>query len=704
MKFLNALGLRLGAAGAGSYSHADERATDDEGQGRDPKRLFLVIGLGVLSWVATYVGMLELIESNLGDLPFIHKLIIGFSVAMLMTMIIWLLDKMFSPTDAFTKACYIAGYLFLSIISVGFGFGFYWKVLESRGEASRSAESAITQVQSALFAASTRLEQLQSTLDQLTRVSAEKAVVERDSGKSCPNSGPGDGPRRKMREEDAGRFKFASDFVKGRIGTVKSDMAALEGDLQKIVKDDRSVIDAKTGNRNDFLRGVSRKLDLTVTGFNAFRSDPQLKQIRIDLADRAERTTVTGAKGIVISCPDGQLQMALRGVVRAIDQLPELSKPQIAAVEGSEATIEAFRRLTTTFFGLLVFKLPPSADELRELQRKAVQSVEGSGQPGAAPRPAFAEQAAGLAKRDYVPLAVAIFVDLCLLLVSIGRPVDQFMGLKRSMREAEDGPVYPILAHFHDIHADADAIRHFEVFRDVIFDLNGQYHVAVPLNIPRSSHNYDSLQRDAHRLANLCYALEGKGILARPMSFLPGLVVHRQLKRRGSKFVECYGTTRPARYRRSWDAVRSVWSETAPLEKPAFKVYRFKKGAWPEMILGAVMGASRIVAPPAEIRRAGEYPSGAASHVWANGHATPSPAHPADGAWSGEGRSLRNGEEGAFGRYQRRYEEPEIEPNGAEHHPPANGRAHDGPIDRFAAHDAQEPSAPNPTPGPKLVA
>ena len=251
-------------------------------------------------------------------------------------------------------------------------------------------------------------------------------------------------------------------------------------------------------------------------------------------------------------------------MVRAIDQLPELSKPQIAAVEGSEATIEAFRRLTTTFFGLLTFKLPPSADELRELQRKAIQSVEGSGQagaPGAVPRPAFAEQAAGLAKRDYVPLAVAIFVDLCLLLVSIGRPVNQFMGLERSMREAEDGPVYPILARFHDIHADADAIRHFEVFRDVIFDLNGQYHVAVPLNIPRSADNYEDLQREAHRLANLCYALEGKGILSRPMSFLPGLVVQRQLKRRGSKFVECYGTRRPARYRRGWDAVRSVWSD-----------------------------------------------------------------------------------------------------------------------------------------------
>ena len=86
MKFLNALGLRLGAAGS-QRAGADEPSVtrDDEGPGRDAKRLFLVIGLGALSWVATYVGMLELIESNLGDLPFIHKIIIGFSVSFTVT-------------------------------------------------------------------------------------------------------------------------------------------------------------------------------------------------------------------------------------------------------------------------------------------------------------------------------------------------------------------------------------------------------------------------------------------------------------------------------------------------------------------------------------------------------------------------------------------------------------------------------------------
>jgi hypothetical protein len=597
MDLWNALKVRLGLAppepADATYQGSAAWPVDEDRPDRDVKRLLLVIGLGALSWVATYVGMLELIEANLGDLPFVHKIIIGFSVAMLMTMIIWLLDKMFAPIDSFTRACYIAGYVFLSVISVGFGFGFYWKVLESRGEASRSAESAITQVQSSLFAASTRLEQLQSTLDQLTTVSSEKSEVERSSGKSCPNSGPGDGPRRKMREDDAARFKFSSDFVKGRVATVKSDMAALDVDLQKIIKDDRSVIDPRTGNRNEFLRGVGRKLDLTVTGFNAFRTDPQLKQIRADLGDRAEKSTITGAKGIVISCPDPQLQMALRGVVRAIDQLPELEKPKIAAVEGSEATIEAFRRLTTSFFGLLTFRMPPSADELRELQKKAVQSVEGSGQSGQGARTAFVEQAAGLAKRDYVPLAVAIFVDLCLLLVSIGRPVNRFMNVERSMREAENGPVYPILARFHEIHGDSEAVKKFEIFRDVIFDVNGSYHVAVPLNIPKGADNREELRRESQVLANLCYALEGQGILTRPVSLLPPLVAQRALKKRGSKFVECYGRHRPPRYKRGWQAVRSVWAETPHVERPAFKIYKFRKGAWPEMILHAVMGAAR---------------------------------------------------------------------------------------------------------------
>ena len=48
---------------------------------RDWKKVFLVLGLGSLSWVATYVGMLELIQANIGALDFTTKIVVGFSVA-----------------------------------------------------------------------------------------------------------------------------------------------------------------------------------------------------------------------------------------------------------------------------------------------------------------------------------------------------------------------------------------------------------------------------------------------------------------------------------------------------------------------------------------------------------------------------------------------------------------------------------------------
>jgi hypothetical protein len=134
---------------------------------------------------------------------------------------VWLLDQIFAPIGHITRLLYVAGYVFLSVISIGFGFGFYWKVLESRSEASRSAESAVTQVQGALNTAATRLEQLNGTLVSLTAISTQKAEQERANGTSCPNSKPGEGPRRKMREDDAARFSFASDFVKARVAAVK---------------------------------------------------------------------------------------------------------------------------------------------------------------------------------------------------------------------------------------------------------------------------------------------------------------------------------------------------------------------------------------------------------------------------------------------------------------------------------------------------
>ena len=535
---------------------------------KDWKKVFLVVGLGTLSWIATYVGMLELIQANMGELDIVTKIVIGFSVAMLMTMIIWLLDQMFAPHPFGIKLAYVVGYLFLTLISVGFGFGFYWKVLESRTEASRSAESAVGQVQAALVAGAARLDQLQGTLDQLTKISQEKAVIERESGASCPNSRPGDGPRRRLRDADAQRFSFASEFVKGRSAKVKADMTGLDGDLKQIVNRDPATIDKVSGTRNKFLQALSRKLELTATNFNAFRTDPQLRQIRSELAERANRSTFpTGRGDATFSCPDPQLQSALFGVVKAIDQLPEMTKPEIATVEGAQAVVEAFRRLSATLQGALVLKLPPSADEIRELQKQAVRSVEpGRAQVRSTNGSGLA--AGGLSQRDYIPLAIAVFVDLCLLLVSIGRPMNRFGGLVPKMRDAERGPVYQILSKFDDIHRDAKIREKFEVFRHVVFDFNGDYYVAVPLDSPRNRNPEEvkNLQLEAHLLANLFASFEKERIFSRVYNpLLSRKTIQKKLWRQGSKFAA----------------------------SQAFRVYRFRNGAWSDIILGAVMGAAR---------------------------------------------------------------------------------------------------------------
>jgi hypothetical protein len=561
------------------------------------KKIFLIGCLAGLSWFATYVGMLELIAANTGEVSLVHKIAIGFAVATLMLMILYILDALFSPISWWLRLLYVLGYVLLTLISVGFGFGFYWKVLESRGEATRSAESAIGQVQRALEESKTRIAQLGATLDTLTVVSQQKEDEERVKGGTCPDSPPGSGPRMRLREQDAKSFGFTSDFIKSRAGGIQTDLDALNTDLAKVLSRDASTFDAVSGTRNEFMHGLNRKLDLTLTRFNALRTDPQLTEQRNALSERAGKTSFDDGHGGSFLCPDPQLQTALNGVVRAIDSLPSIEKPNIAAVEGSEAIVEAFRRLTATTIGALTLELPPSPERLRELQRQAVQQA---AKPDEAQ--SLMAQEAGLSPRDYIPLFVAIFVDFCLLLVSINRPINRFQMLVHTVREARDGPVGEILARFHETHL-TGLRKEFEIFQHAVFDFLGDYYVAVPVNAERTEARY---------LANLFVGLEGKGIVDRVL-LPPAFVVRRKLKLQGSAFAH----------------------------EQAYRLYRFRNGAWSKLVLDAILGASPRL--PAEKREIVAAKSAPELQAKSNGHAAseaPAKSNGANGRHDRDEKSL----------------------------------------------------------------
>ncbi len=438
----------------------------------DPVKAALTIGLAFLSWLATYTGMLELIQANTGSLDIGSRLAIGFAVMMLMLMILYLLDSLYSGgTPTWLKPVFVFGYLFLTLISVGFGFGFYWKYLEAQTEATRSAESAVSQVQVALQIGQSRLEQLQSTFAQLTTLSAKKATQEREHGNSCPNSSPGEGPRMRLRDSDSQKFAYAAEYITGRATSVKGDLTALNADLKKVVTRDGSTV-GKDGTRNKFLRSLGRKLDLTIARFNTLRTDPQLRQFRDSFDKRASTTVFPKGGGRTFRCPDVQLQTALRGVVRAIDDIPEIKNPKISAVEGSEAIVEAFRRLAVTLAALPTLKLPPSADELRKARKAALSAGRKVEVSNIDP---------GLSKRDYIPLSAAVFVDLCILLISLNRRYDNFEKLQTSVASAEAGEIGNTVLKIFEAHKNKISEEMLEIFHHAEFEHGRDYYLAVPL-------------------------------------------------------------------------------------------------------------------------------------------------------------------------------------------------------------------------------
>jgi hypothetical protein len=96
------------------------------------------------------------------------------------------------------------------------------------------------------------------------------------------------------------------------------------------------------------------------------------------------------------------------------------------------------------------------------------------------------------------------------------------------------------------------------------------------------------------------------------------------LRRQGSKFIECYRDQRLAPVPRAWRRLKSLFvSDRSGEESPAFRIYAFKSGAWPEMILGAVMGAAGRI--EAERRRQAPAAARDETQSASTGHASARP-------------------------------------------------------------------------------
>ncbi len=226
-------------------------------EGRDWKKLFLVTGLAVLSWVATYVGMLELIEANMGELPHRpqnhHRLLgrhaddhdrVAARPAVPADRLLHQ-DSAMRPATSSSRSSRSAS----ASASIG-------KCSKSKGEGTRVAETAVGPGAGA--AADGR--------DRASKASAEPSTACRRSRPRRPSRSARREPRARIRSPATARAASCATMTppasrspatssRAASKASKTDIAAIDAEFTKIAKNDASIVD-KHGTRNEFMKSA----------------------------------------------------------------------------------------------------------------------------------------------------------------------------------------------------------------------------------------------------------------------------------------------------------------------------------------------------------------------------------------------------------------------------------------------------------------
>jgi hypothetical protein len=234
-------------------------------------------------------------------------------------------------------------------------------------------------------------------------------------------------------------------------------------------------------------------------------------------------------------------------------------------------------------------KLPPSPEQIRTSQTE----------PGNNPANAFFQDKAGLSDRDYIPLMIAIFVDVCILLVSVNRPFGPFFNLGRDLTRArERGPMQGVLETFYQVFQDqfresggkpVSAGDLIAPLQDVVFDHEGDYYAAVPLDFREENYQKWAEARANAPSFESSRALEKSRYLAAIFAIIEG-----------EKLVQLVGVERRGWFRRKETGGLDEATVRAKLDKQgsmyaqadAFRIYRFRQGAWADLLIQAVGSAA----------------------------------------------------------------------------------------------------------------
>ena len=305
-------------------------------------------------------------------------------------------------------------YAVLALLSIAFGYGFWWKVIASRSKTLSGIEISAASLQKQVDAAENAVRLVGELLSAVAKTADMKQRQEVSTGGTCGIvSTPGDGRLSKLRSD------------------VTSQIGALKGNVETLWLDPlREVLDGKrdsSGRSVGGLRDAQAKLDIKL-----MRELPEDERRRVYDEVRkvsaeaigtigalnntrgklfAERFTTLAASLEVpptrafSTCNDPDLAQQLRYAASVARSSPVLLAPEFEVNEGANATAKAFNKIWDNI--LWIARQSPSSLGL----------ISAEAQP------------APLKGRDFIALIASAVVGLCILVLAFVRtrhPLDAF--------------------------------------------------------------------------------------------------------------------------------------------------------------------------------------------------------------------------------------------------------------------------------------
>lgn len=578
-----------------------------------------------ISFIGTYTGMLQVLKS--GDNSFGLLGIIGVFLFIFATTLImaYSVSEVFRSGRSFwPRMSLVATYVVTLLISVSFGFAFYWTQLEARTQAVGDAERYLTVFDREITVADTQLAATLTTLTTLNANFTALSAAERASGNQCGEvSGGGDGPRTRHLAARAGEINALVMALTPQIEAVRGEAEVVRGQIEQVrAIGAKTASDVTPAEREQVFRSAAGAANKAGATLEALATSQSVKNYTADLrtwsAEYANPslTRVEAGTGNRFKCYNTTIASQLNGVASDLAALPILPISDLDAYAGAAATREALDRFWFTLTGPVrgILDGPRTQTETERedaLRREAIREVLAR-QGEEVPREEMSSREVkelvaaqqGLRRDDALPLGLAIVIDALLFLSALwSQPGQKFAAFARMMRDLRGEKERPLalVSGAKEIQDNED----FSFLRPYIFTMYDDVHVALPVRGRLAE------EQESQILSTLLIAWQEGKIVKR--TWVSSAAIERRLRAAGSPLMKKEAEPEPEvnlfEEEEREPMAASPFPVKVPDSKANFVAYRFMPGAFQQMVLQAMLPSMPDEDAAEPVADAGEKPA-----------------------------------------------------------------------------------------------